>query len=232
MYKARNGSREISVTALFCTLNEADNLPYVLPKIPLWVDEVIIVDGHSTDHTVEVATRLWPGARILYQPSKGKGDAIRYGMQMATGDITIILDADCSTNPEEMHSFIDPLLDGYDFVKGSRFLPGGGTADMPLYRRLGDHALTALVNLLFDARYTDLTYGYKAFWTKAVRNLTLQADGFEIEVELDIRALQAGLKFGAVPSFEYPRKHGSGKLSTIRDGFRFLGTIARVLLQR
>lgn len=111
-----------TVTALICTLNEEQNLPYTLPKIPDWVDEVLLVDGHSTDSTVEVARRLRAGVRVIYQQGKGKGDALKCGVEHARGDIIVTLDADGTTDPEEIPKFIEPLLNGYDFAKGSRFL--------------------------------------------------------------------------------------------------------------
>jgi len=102
------------ITALICALNEEENLLHVLPKIPGWVDEILLVDGHSTDRTVEVARQLNPDVKVLYQPGKGKGDALKCGIKHATGDIIVTLDADGSTDPEEMPKFIEPLLDGYD----------------------------------------------------------------------------------------------------------------------
>jgi glycosyltransferase involved in cell wall biosynthesis len=102
--------------------NEEHNLPHVLPRIPHFVGEVILVDGHSTDATVEVARQVHPTIRILDQHGHGKGDALRQGFAACTGDIIVMLDADGSTDPAGVPLFVAALMRGYDFAKGSRFL--------------------------------------------------------------------------------------------------------------
>jgi glycosyltransferase involved in cell wall biosynthesis len=216
-----------SVTAVIPALNEAKNLPYVLPKLEGLVDEVIIVDGLSEDDTIEVARRLHSAVRIVEEKTPGKGAALRRGFAEARCDIVVALDADGSTNPDEIPAFVGVLLAGADFVKGSRFLQGGGTADMPLIRRWGNAALTMLVRVLFGGRYTDLCYGYNAFWSRVLPRLELDADGFEIETLMNIRALRAGLKVAEVASFEEKRLHGQAKLRALPDGWRVAKTILR-----
>ena len=208
-------------------LNEAANLPHVLPRIPPWVHEVLLVDGHSTDGTAEVAQRLYPAIRLVKQEGRGKGAALRSGFAAARGDVIVMLDADGSTDPREIDRFVQAVLDGADLVKGSRFLPEGGTDDMSLIRRLGNGVFVALVRMLFGGRYSDLCYGYNAFRARALPLLSLDRDGFEIETLLNIRALRAGLRVTEVPSFEARRVHGEGRLRTIPDGWRVLCTIWR-----
>jgi glycosyltransferase involved in cell wall biosynthesis len=215
------------VSVIIPALNEAENLPHVLPRIPRWVHEVILVDGHSTDGTAEVARRLWPDIWIVPQKGRGKGAALRTGFDAATGDIIVMLDADGSTDPAEIPAFVGALLAGADFAKGSRFLQGGGTADMPLYRKLGNAAFVYMVRALFGGQYTDLCYGYNAFWRSAVTVLQLDGNGFEIETMINVRALQTGLKIAEVPSFEAARICGVSRLKTIPDGWRVLKTIWR-----
>lgn len=217
------GEHRISVVVP--TLNEAENLPYVLPKIPFWIHEVIVVDGRSTDNTIEVARKLRPDVRIVMQQGRGKGAALRTGFAAATGDIIIMVDADGSTDPAEIPAYVGALLSGADFAKGSRFLQGGGTADMSLHRNLGNAVLTWLVRLFFGGQYTDLCYGYNAFWSRVVPLLELDGDGFEIETMMNIRALALGLKVIEVPSFEAERVFGESNLHTIPDGWRVLKTI-------
>ncbi len=219
-----------SITVLLCTLNEEKNLPYVLPRIPDYVDEVLIVDGHSKDNTVPLAKKLYPNVRILYQPGRGKGDALRHGIKNARGDIIVMLDADGSMAPEEIPRFVEPLLNGYDFVKGSRFLPGGGTADMPTHRKFGNWVFTTLTNLFHRCRYTDLCYGYNAFWKKAFEKVSFQGNGFEVETEINIKIKKAGLKVTEVPSYEAPRLNGKGNLHSLKDGWRILKTIFKELV--
>jgi glycosyltransferase involved in cell wall biosynthesis len=215
------------VSVVIPALNEADNLPHVLPLIPLWVDEVLLVDGYSTDGTSEIAQQLWPGIRIIQQEGQGKGAALRSGFKSTIGDIIIMLDADGSTDPGEIPAFVSALLAGADFAKGSRFAQGGGTADMPWYRRWGNWGFVMLVRALFGGSYSDLCYGYNAFWADVLPALSLDADGFEIETTMNVRALRAGLKVVEVPSFEDKRIYGEGRLKTIPDGWRVLKTIFR-----
>lgn len=211
-----------SVSVIVPTLNEADCLPYVLPRIPTWVDEVLLVDGHSTDDTVEVARRIMPSIRVITQKGKGKGDALRYGFEQAAGDIIVAIDADGSTDPTEIPAFVGALLSGADYAKGTRFLQGAGTSDMPFYRKVGNMAFVLVVRILFGGSYTDLLYGYNAMWKGIVPYLKLDADGFEIETQMNIRALQAKLKITEVASFEAERIAGQAKLVAIPDGFRVL----------
>jgi glycosyltransferase involved in cell wall biosynthesis len=220
-------SKYTTVSIILPALNEAENLPYVLPLIPKWVHEVLLVDGRSTDNTVEVALRLNPGIRVVHQEGRGKGDALLTGFAAATGNIIVTLDADGSQDPAEISTFVGALLSGSDYVKGSRFLQGGGTADMGIYRFLGNWVLMMLVRLFFGGRYTDLCYGYNAFWKDVLPQLQLDAAGFEIETMMNVNALMTGLKVVEVPSYEDRRIHGKSHLKTIPDGFRVLKTILK-----
>lgn len=215
----------VIVSVVIPALNEAANLPYVLPRIPSDVHEIILVDGHSTDDTVAVAQSLCPSVRVVYQQGRGKGAALRSGFAAATGDIIVMLDADGSTDPAEIPAFVGALCAGFDFAKGSRFLQGGGTADMPLHRQLGNQSFVRLVQLLFGGRYSDLCYGYNAFWRRVLPQLELDCEGFEVETMMNVRALRAKLRVIEVPSFEAKRVYGEGRLKTIPDGWRVLKTI-------
>src|SRR5437868_14684742 len=110
-------NKKLSVSVVIPTLNEAENLPHVLPRIPDWVDEVLLVDGHSTDRTVEVARELRPDIRIMMQEGRGKGAALRTGFTAASGDLIVMLDADGSTDPAEIPAFVGALLAGADLAK-------------------------------------------------------------------------------------------------------------------
>jgi glycosyltransferase involved in cell wall biosynthesis len=206
-------------------LNEGANIAHVLERVPEEVFEVVLVDGRSTDDTIANAKAARPDVVIVPQEGRGKGDAITSGMRAARGEIFVMLDADGSARPEEIMRFVEVLVAGADFAKGSRFLPGGGSVDITRFRALGNRVLTGLVNLLFRSRYTDLCYGYNAFWRSAADGLYLDADGFEIETQMNLRAISGGLAVVEVPSFEDARLSGVSNLNAFRDGWKVLRTI-------
>ena len=213
------------VSVIIPTLNEERNLCHVLPRVPTWVDEVLIVDGRSTDGTVSEARRLLPGVRIIEETEPGKGRAIFSGMRAATGDIIVALDADGSMDPADIARYVYSLMAGADFVKGSRFVHGARTDDMGPLRRLGNRGLTEMVRHLYGGHYSDLCYGYFALWRDVLPYLEGDAPGFEVETHVSVRALAAGMQVVEVPSFEAERIHGTSNLNTFRDGARVLRTI-------
>ena len=217
----------MTLSIVIPTLNEARNLPWLIERIPPWVTEVIIVDGHSTDDTVGVARELLPGAVILHQKGRGKGDALALGFNAARGEIIAAIDADGSMDPAELMTYVGALMAGADLAKGSRFLQGGGTVDMERYRKLGNWGLVMTVRTLFGGRYSDLCYGYFAFWREALEHLDPDVPGFEIETLVNVRALQHGMSVAEVPSFEARRVHGVSNLRAFRDGWKILMTIFR-----
>lgn len=222
---ACTGHASPHVSVIIPTLNEASNLPFVLSHLPCDIFEVILVDGHSNDNTVEVARRCRPDIRVVYQAGRGKGNALACGFGAARGDVIVTLDADGSTEPEEIPRFVEALQHGADFAKGSRFAPGGGSADITPLRRGGNRALVCLVNALFRTKYTDLCYGFNAFWTRCLSRLEVNSDGFEVETLLNISATRSGLKVVEVPSFERGRLHGLSNLRAWPDGLRVLRTV-------
>ena len=217
--------RAPTISVVIPALNEAANLPHVLPRLPGIVDELILVDGHSADDTVEVARAICPDVRIVLQDGRGKGNALACGFAAARGDIIVMLDADGSNDPAEIVAFVAVLLAGNDFAKGSRFAPGGASSDITKVRRAGNRALSALVNVLFGTRYSDLCYGYNAFWRHCLAHMRVTCDGFEVETLINVRVARAGLSVVEVASVEHARLHGESKLHAVRDGLRVLRTI-------
>ncbi|OAH15880.1 glycosyltransferase family 2 protein [Streptomyces jeddahensis] len=215
------------VSVVIPAMNEAENLPHVFKTLPEWIHEVVLVDGNSTDNTVEVARDLWPDVKVVKQLGKGKGDALITGFAACTGDIIVMVDADGSADGQEIVSYVSALVSGADFAKGSRFANGGGTDDMTPIRKLGNWALCAVVNAKFGARYTDLCYGYNAFWRHCLDEIDLDCTGFEVETLMNIRVVKAGLKVQEIPSHEYLRIHGASNLRAVRDGLRVLKVILK-----
>ena len=214
-----------SVSVVVPSLNEEESVDWVIDRIPAWVSEVVLVDGLSTDGTELVVTDRRADVVIVHQRRRGKGAALRAGFAAASGDIIVMIDADGSTDPREMGSFVEALTAGADFVKGSRNLEGGGSVDFTLLRSLGNRGFVWAANLLFGARFTDLCYGYCAFWRRDLDRLALSADGFEIEMEMILSAVKAGLTVAEVPSMELERRAGASNLNAWRDGRRVLRTL-------
>ena len=216
-----------TVSAVIPTLNEAGNIGWVLRRLPPVVDEVVLVDGLSTDGTIEVARAVRPDVVVVRAEQRGKGAALQAGFAAARGDIIVMLDADCSMDPAEIGRFVAALAPDVDVVKGSRFLPGAGSSDLTPLRRWGNGALLALVNHLYGARFTDLCYGFIAFRRAALASLRIDAAGFEVETQIALHALLANMRVEEAPSFEHSRHDGVSKLHPCRDGTRVLWTIAR-----
>jgi glycosyltransferase involved in cell wall biosynthesis len=216
-----------TVSVIIPTLNEAGNLPYVLNTIPDWIDEVVIVDGRSTDDTERIARLLRPDVKVVHELTPGKGAALKAGLYAASGEYLVALDADGSMDGNRLGAFYDALAKGAEYVKGSRFAPGGGSADITRFRRFGDGGICFLMRILFGARYSDATYGYFAVRADRRDHLGIDSNGFEVETLINIRAHRSGLKIAEVPCFEANRIHGESNLSALKDGLRIARCIIR-----
>jgi glycosyltransferase involved in cell wall biosynthesis len=237
-----------SVSVVLPIRNEALNLPFVLDALPSLVDEVIVVDGGSTDHSIATVKEHRPDAIIIGQHSPGKGAASIAGLEAASGDIVVLMDADNSMDPRDIEGMISLLEAGADIVHGSREASGGGSSDFTFVRRLGNDLLTKSVNLLFGVSWTDLTFGYVALWRRVHRELHIESlildqpaprlegskrsgrpngygHGFEVEVLILCRAARHGMKVAELPCFEHKRRHGTSNLNALRDGLRVVGAI-------
>ena len=234
----RRNTIDPRISIVVPALNEALNLAAVLPQLPE-VHEVILVDGGSVDGTVQAARRALPGIITVLQGRKGKGNALAAGFARVTGDIVVMFDADGSADPAEITRFVEALKAGADFAKGSRNTAGGGSADITPVRDLGNRFLNGVFNLGFRTRYTDLCYGYNAFWADLIPLLDLPdhtapapasgkmmwGDGFEIETVINCRFAAAGVAITEVPSVEKLRMFGESNLHAISDGLRVLKTL-------
>jgi glycosyltransferase involved in cell wall biosynthesis len=216
-----------TVSVIIPALNEQHNIGWVLERMPPTIDEVILVDGHSIDRTVEIARAVRPDIVVVQQASRGKGAALRAGFEAATSDFIVMIDADGSMDPGEIYRYVMPLMNGYDLVKGSRFLDGGGSTDLTLIRRFGSKAFVHITNALFFVRFTDLCYGFCSFRRDCLKALALTAHGFEIETEIAVHAAKAQLRIAEVPSMERERRSGVSNLHAFRDGQRVLRTLMR-----
>jgi glycosyltransferase involved in cell wall biosynthesis len=221
------------VSVVVPTLNEAKNLPHVFKLLAEQdIHEVLLVDGFSTDDTIQVAQALRPDVKVVHQTRRGKGNALKHGFAAATGDIIVMLDADGSADPGEIPAYVEALVNGADFAKGTRFARGGGSTDITPLRRAGNFGLNTLTNVLYRSKFTDLCYGYNAFWKHCLPHMNVDCDGFEVETLINVRIHKAGLKIAEVGSFEADRIHGTSNLNTFRDGWRVLKTIFKERVRR
>lgn len=226
----------MTVSVIIPAKNEEKNIVNLLNNIPDKIEEIIVIDGNSIDLTYEFAHKSSRRVKVIRQKSKGKGAALSLGFQIATGDYLIAIDADGSNDPKEIKEFIEKLNEGFDLVKGSRYLAEGGSDDITKFRSIGNLFLTYLANTLFDANWTDLAYGYVGM-TKTLAdrikilnfdsesNSTNYGKGFEIEALICCRAKKFGANIAEIPSFEKKRVYGSSNLKSIPDGLRALGAI-------
>jgi glycosyltransferase involved in cell wall biosynthesis len=230
-----------TVSVIIPALNEERNLPFVAARMPVEVDEIVVVNGDSRDDTAKVARSLWPDGVHIQQTRRGKGNALACGFAVATGDIIVMIDADGSTDPAEIPRFVEALVSGADFAKGTRFTKGGGSDDITRIRRLGNWFLNCLVNVLFDMDYTDLCYGYNAFWRRCLDIFCLPdvdagqpqwGDGFEVETLINVRLATCRANIVEVASYESRRIHGVSNLNAVSDGLRVLATIRREFGER
>ncbi len=220
----------MTVTLIIPTLDEVDAIGGVLKEIPAGViDEVLVVDGHSTDGTPDLVRRL--GFRVVEQPGRGYGDAIATGFRHARGDVAVLADADGSYTLDDIPHLLAAVAAGADVALGSRYLPASGSEDDTLVRRLGNAGFTFLARRLFGVPSSDVLFFYAAMRRRVFETITPSSTGFEYIVEFLIRARRAGFTFAEVPSAERKRTAGRSKVNALLDGLRILRVMAREALR-
>jgi glycosyltransferase involved in cell wall biosynthesis len=201
------------VSLIIPTLNEAANIDWVLDRVPIVVTEILVVDGRSTDDTVQRALEHDERVVVVLEQRHGKGAALLAGFAAATGDIMVAIDADGSMDPAETELFVAALMRGYDFVKGSRIAVGGDSDDFSVTRRIGSAMLTWAANRIYGLRWSDMCYGYFAFWADVLPELDMSWE------RLTSRDL--AIEVGEISSTPGRRGNGDGHVWTVPygDGF-------------
>ncbi len=202
------GRHRISI--IMPTRNEEANIHPVLAWAAPYGDELLVVDGHSTDATRDIATEY--GARVLLDNGLGKGDAIRVGIHAATGDILVFIDADGSHDPRDIPALVQPIVDDVaDHVSGSRMLGGSDELHATIHqfvRLMGSQIITLSVNYALGVRLTDCQNGFRAIRREVALALDLQEQITTIEQEMIIKTVRSGYRLVEVPTHEYVRANG------------------------
>ena len=212
-------------------LNEERDLPEIIERCQGYAAEIIVVDGHSTDRTVEIAQKA--GTKVVYDHKKGKGDAIRSSIAHITKEITVFIDADGSHDPDDIPRLVQPIIDDdADHVSGSRLL--GGSSELhggfdEFLRLMGSSFITACIGWRFKIQISESQNGFRALRTKVLRTLDLRENITTIEQEMIIKTLKKGFRLGEVPAHEFKRKHGQSHIKIKKVWFRYVYSMLKYL---
>ncbi|MCJ7581813.1 MAG: glycosyltransferase family 2 protein [Candidatus Aminicenantes bacterium] len=229
--KKEHTHKKEAVTVVIPTLNEEQNLLPIIEKCRKYCSEIIVVDGHSTDNTVEIARKA--GAKIIYDNKKGKGDALRTCIPHISREITVFIDADGSHDPDDIPKLVQPILeDSADHVTGSRLL--GGSSELhggfdEFMRLIGSSVITGFIGWRFKKRISDSQNGFRSIKTELLRNLDLKENITTIEQEMIIKTLKKGYRLGEVPTHEYKRKYGKSHIKIRKVAFRYVFSMIKYL---
>ena len=214
----------MKVTICIPTHNEAENITSIIEGSRPYADELLVIDGHSTDQTREIAQAM--GIRVVLDRGKGKGDGVRIGIQEAAGDVIVFIDADGSHNPEDIPRLLEPIRnDVADLVIGSRMYGGSDElhGDINKFIRVtGSHIITLGINYRFNVRLTDSQNGFRAIRTELARKLELKEDITTIEQEMIIKVLHHKGRIAEVPAHEYRRRFGNSSIIVRKVWLRYV----------
>jgi dolichol-phosphate mannosyltransferase len=220
------------ITVVIPTKNEAQNLPFVAERVLPYCGELLVVDGHSTDGTREVAASH--GATVLLDDGRGKGAALRVAAARATREVVVFIDADGSHDPDDIPAMVLPILRGeQDLVIGSRMRGGSDELHSSFFefiRLVGSEIITLIINYRFGRDLTDYQNGFRAIRRDVMYALGTTENIFTIEQEMSIKAIRAGYRVGEVPAHEYRRRSGESHIVVWRVGLRYLWCLIKNLV--
>ena len=219
------------ITIIIPTLNEEETIATVIEQCKKYGDEIIVVDGHSTDKTQDIASRL--NVKVIVDNGTGKGAALRQALSIATGDIIVFFDADGSHDPLDIPKLIRPIVeDRADHVTGSRIL--GGSSELfggfnEFLRLAGSSFITECINWRYGVKLSDSQNGFRAIKRGVAIKLGLQENITTIEQEMVMRTLKKGYRMSEVPSHEHRRVVGDSKIKLSKVWFRYGYSLVKYL---
>jgi len=222
-------AKDATVVAVICTKNEATTIEEVIEAVRPHVDSVLVVDGHSTDGTREIAEQL--GVEVQLDNRRGKGAAIRQAIDYLESDIIVFIDADGSHDAADIPKLIKTIIDDEADLAIACRITGGSdelSGDWSCFvRSTGSQIIALIVNWRYHVRLTDIENGFRAIRTSCAKTLPLVENIATIEQEMAIKALKKHYRVINVPSHEYRRKHGVSSISIPLLGFRFVWEVIR-----
>ena len=222
---------QMDITIVIPAKDEERSIAAVIEGCRPYAKQLLVVDGHSTDRTRDIARDL--GVEVLLDAGRGKGQAIRMAIPHIRCPIAVFIDADGSHDPEDIPRLIKPIIeDRADHVSGSRLL--GGSSELhgsfnECFRLMGSSLITACVNWRFSTRLSESQNGFRAIRTDVLRQLDLREDITTIEQEMIIKTLRLGLRMAEVPSHEHARAFGGSSVRLSRVAFRYVYSMVRYL---
>jgi glycosyltransferase involved in cell wall biosynthesis len=220
----------MKTTLVIPTLNEFECMEKIMPRIKKeWVDEILIVDGGSTDGTVEYAKKHnYP---VFAPKVKGLSAQLLEAFKVATGDVIVLFSPDGNSIPELIPSLIKKMKEGHDMVIVSRYMAGAKSYDDDFFTRIGNFLFTSTVNLFFRAKYTDTLVIFRAFKKNVIEKIKFDVRG-DVDLQLSIRCAKKKLKVTEIPGDEPKRVGGERKISIIGTGFQLLIFLIKELFTR
>ncbi len=218
-----------NTTIIIPTKNEEGNLDSVLNGVKTYADEIIVVDGHSTDRTMEIAKKN--GVKFFWDNGKGKGAGVRFAITKASGDILVFIDADGSHDPHDIPLLVDPInKNEFDLVVGSR--TRGGSDELhgdfdKFMRMIGSDIITLTINYRWNVRLTDSQNGFRAIRRNVAQQLELRENIFTIEQEMIMKSLKKGYRVCDVPTHEYKRRFGASHIVLWKVWHKYLWCLIR-----
>jgi glycosyltransferase involved in cell wall biosynthesis len=221
----------VKISIVIPTRNEEGMIKEIIDGCRPYADELLVVDGHSTDKTREIAEAA--GVKVILDNGKGKGAALRHAATVVTGDIIVFIDADGSHDPRDIPRLVEPIIKGEaDHVSGSRLI--GGSSELhggfdECFRLMGSSFITACINWRFKVVLSESQNGFRAIRTDIIKQLGLEENITTIEQEMIMKTLKKGFRMAEVPTHEHKRKMGFSKISLGKVWFRYVYSLIKYL---